>query len=227
MIDSFIIISIIKYYIIVWCITFVFKYGKKVLITDNHSNYSYKNLFFKIDFVISLIPFISLVFLFFCCYTNILLFIEIIRENKFQFPNTLWVLFPIAYSLTGILFHYIRFKTIKRNSIKVNVYKEINGTEQLFYENVNLYSYGSDFNKIKFTVLTLLWVILCNFEISEYIDCDEINKVYSLGYGSVNFCNSFHDYSNPVINVFEVVAIITQILPHIFIIPIMELSMVV
>ncbi|EAL64362.1 hypothetical protein DDB_G0286139 [Dictyostelium discoideum AX4] len=219
------ILLVIKYYSIVWFLTFLFKYGKRIIISDNHSNFSYKILFFKIDLVISLIPFISLVWVLLNSYPNILLFIKIILENKFQFPDTLWVLFPIIYCLSGILLQYYRFKTIKRNSIKTNVYKEINGVEQLYYQDVQLYSYGSEFNKIKFTILTLLWIVLGNLEISNYINCNEINKYNNVSPGLMNFCSDYM-YSTDG-TYFEIVCITSQLLPYIFLIPLMEISMIV
>ncbi|KAN0040131.1 hypothetical protein ACTA71_012021 [Dictyostelium dimigraforme] len=218
-------ILLLKYYFVVWFITFVFKYGKRFFTTDDHSKYSYKNLLFKIDFVISLIPLVSSVYYLLASYQNIILFITIIKEKDFQFPDTLWVLFPIFYQMASIFFQYYRFQTIKRNSIKMNVYKEINGKEQLYYENVHLYSYGSEFNKIKFTILTLLWVIVFNLEMMDYINCNQINKYNKLAPGSINFCGDYI-HSTEGTN-FEIISIITQILPYIFLIPIMELSMVV
>ncbi|KAK5580378.1 hypothetical protein RB653_000394 [Dictyostelium firmibasis] len=220
--------SFIRYLINVWCITLVFKFIEDS-ISDVQGKIKFKNFFFIFDFILSLFPFLSLIYLLLHSYTNALLFIEIILEKRFQFPNVLMVLFPIFYSLIGIFIYCHRFKSIKKNTIYFENNKEKNGSKLKIVEKVKVHSYGREFNKIKFTIITLLWFLFCNYYYFEPIDCELLEQykdlINNLKNSDINFClgNTNRDSLDSRL---DLVNFLSQTLPLTLIIPVMEISMI-
>ncbi|KAN0036877.1 hypothetical protein ACTFIV_002197 [Dictyostelium citrinum] len=150
------------YYINVWVITLLFKIVYKCL-TLNISKIKFKNFFFKLDNLVSIVSLILLVFLLFYNGRRNFSLLKILKkENIYEYPKSLGLLEPIVSNILGISFYLYKFKTIKKYTIKLNEIKKKNSNQQdqQVSKDIESYTYGSNFRKLIVSILSISWIIL-------------------------------------------------------------------